>query len=160
VTEHPGTPSKSEQRNAAIRASIRPLAPGERPPMLKAAAGLCLLLAAGNVIVAISGREIAGARPIAPAIVLAIFLLLIGHGIWRRSATAVLIFLGLLVLSILAAFLAILVAANLQALVVSVAILAIAGVLFWKLIPVLARIQAPPAGDNAPRGRGLDRPQR
>lgn len=148
MTEPPGAPSKSEQRNAAIRASIRPLAPGERPRTLKAAAAVCVLLAAGNVAVASSTHEIAGARPLAPAIVLALFLLLIGHGIWRRSATAVLVFLGLLVLSILAAFLAILVAANLQALVVSVAILALAGVLFWRLISVLARIQAPEQADN------------
>lgn len=148
MTEQPGTPSKSEQRNAAIRASIRPLAPGERPRTLKIAVAVCVLLAAGNVAVALSAQQIAGARPVAPAIVLALFLVLIGYGMWQRSATAVLIFLGLLVLSILAAFLAILVAANLKALVASGAILAAAGILFWKLISVLARIQAPSADGN------------
>lgn len=148
MTEQPGTPSKSEQRNAAIRASIRPLAPGERPRTLKIAVAVCALLAAGNVAVALSAQQIAGARPVAPAIVLALFLVLIGYGMWQRSATAVLIFLGLLVLSILAAFLAILVAANLKALVASGAILAAAGILFWKLISVLARIQAPSADGN------------
>lgn len=148
MTEQPGTPSRSEQRNAAIRASIRPLAPGERPRTLKIAVAVCALLAAGNVAVALSAQQIAGARPVAPAIVLALFLVLIGYGMWQRSATAVLIFLGLLVLSILAAFLAILVAANLKALVASGAILAAAGILFWKLISVLARIQAPSADGN------------
>lgn len=148
----------SEERNAAIRAGIRPLAPGERPRTLLAAIATCALLAAGNVIVAISSREVAGARPVGPAIAIALLLILIGYGMWRGSPTAVLIFLGLLVISILAAFLAILVAANVQALLVSLAIVSLTGILFWKLIGVLARLQAPVESDNAaPAGEQAQR---
>jgi hypothetical protein len=138
----------SEERNALVRAEIEPLAPGERPPALLIAAGVCVLLAAGNLITMAAGVDVSGeSNPVGRSIVLAFALCLLAGGIWSRSSIALLIFEALLIVTMLFAFFGILSAANVTALVASSGILALAGTLFWKLIRVLARVQAPVASD-------------
>ena len=138
----------SEERNALVRAQIEPLAPGERPPALIVAASVCVLLAAGNLITMAAGVEVSGEQnPVGRSIVLAFALSLLAGGIWSRSAIALLIFEALLIVTILFGFFGILSAANATALIASVAVLALSATLFWKLIRVLARVQAPQHGD-------------
>jgi hypothetical protein len=139
-----GQRPSSEERNAAVRAAIRPLEPGERPGALKAAVGLCLLLGAGNLVTMLAGAEISGETNSAgQAVVLAAVLGLLALGMWAREAMAVLIFEALLIVTMLFAFLGLMSAANATAVLGSAVVLAVASVLFWKLIRVLARIQAP-----------------
>lgn len=127
-----GRPS-SEERNAAVRATITPLAPDERPGALKVAVAASVLLAIGNVAV--------HQAPVTLA--LGAVLLLLAAGMWAREATAVLVFEALLIATMLFAFLGLLSAGNVLAAVSSVLIFSLSGWLFWKLIRVLARIQAP-----------------
>jgi len=141
----------SEERNAAVRATIAPLAPGERPRPLKAAVAVCLLLALGNVVTLAAGVEVTGENnPAGRALGIAAVLLLIAGGMWVREAVAVLVFEALLIVTMLFAFLGLLSGANAIALLGSTVTFVLSGWLFWTLIRVLARIQAPTHDDAQP----------
>jgi len=146
-TDAPRRRPTSEERNAAVRATIEPLAPGERPAALKVAAAVLVLLALTNLLLMIpSDRAPVGtgeASPVGRSIGLAIVLAGLAAWIWARSAAALLIFEALLIVTMLYAFLGLLTAANASAVVASAVVLGLAGTLFWKLIRVVARIQAP-----------------
>lgn len=137
----------SEERNAAVRADIHPLKPGERPGPLKIAAGVLVLLAVANLLLMIPTDNVPMAsgesNPVGRSIALAAVLLGLAAWIWSRAAGAVLIFEALLIVTMLYAFLGLMTAANASAVFASAVVLALAGTLFWKLIRVLARIQAP-----------------
>jgi multisubunit Na+/H+ antiporter MnhC subunit len=64
---------------------------------------------------------------------------------WQRRYWAVLGFQALLGIILLVFALFLLRASNVLAVVVSVAIITVAGWLFWKLIRILARLQTPTA---------------
>jgi hypothetical protein len=55
--------ARSEERNAAVRAQLAPLAPGERPPALVAAAIVAALLGAANLVALIAGLDVQGEEP-------------------------------------------------------------------------------------------------
>jgi hypothetical protein len=136
--------ARSEQRNAAVRAGLRPLGPRERPPALLAAIALAAVLAAINLAALAAGAEVDGRRPSAAAVVL--FAALMGvaaAGMWQRRYWAVLLFEALLGITLAVAGLSLLVASNLAAVGLCLAILALGGWLFWKLIRVMSRLQAP-----------------
>jgi hypothetical protein len=69
----------------------------------------------------------------------------------RRSYWAVLGFQALLALTCIVAFLSLMVASNLYAAVLCVAILGGAGTLFWFLVRAMARIQMPERPDKVTR---------
>jgi len=58
--------ARSRERDAAARAALAPLAPGERPRSLTIAALLAALLAAANVALLAAGWEIEGGAPHVP----------------------------------------------------------------------------------------------
>lgn len=102
---------------------------------------MCAGLAAANVVLAVSGREIE-----AGAAYLPVFALLLGGlaiGLWRVQYWAALGFQGVCAITAIYAFLSLLVAANLAAAALSVAILLASGVMFWTMVRVMGRIQAP-----------------
>ena len=136
--------ARAEERNAAVRAQLAPLAPGERPRPLIAAAVLAVLLGAANLIALIAGVEVEGEQPSAVGVLLfcAVMFLAAG-GLWQARYWAVLGFEVLLGLIVLVFSLFLLRASNVLAVVVCVPIIAIAGWLFWKLVRVMGRIQAP-----------------
>jgi hypothetical protein len=70
-------------------------------------------------------------------------MLLAAVGMWQRRYWAVLGFEALLAITITLAALALLVASNLAAVALCLAILGAGGWLFWKLIRVMGRIQTP-----------------
>ena len=72
-----------------------------------------------------------------------VILLAVAWGMWRSRYWAVLGFQALLALAILAAALSLMVASNVLAAVVCLAILLPAGWLFFKMVKALARIQMP-----------------
>jgi hypothetical protein len=135
--------ARARARDDALRAQLRPLAPGERPWPLRVAAGLALLIAVGNVGALAAGVEVDGSRPVAGALAFALVMLLAAVGLWRRQYWAVLGFEALLGLSVVYAAISLMVAANGLAVVLCLAVIAVAGPLFWFLVRVMARIQVP-----------------
>jgi hypothetical protein len=136
--------ARAEARNEAVRAELRPLAPDERPPVLTFAALLAAALAIGNLAAFAAGLEVDGRRPGALGVVVfAALMLAVAWGMWRRRYWAVLGFEALLGITVAIAALSLLVASNAAAVVLCLVILAFGGWLFWKLIRVMARLQAP-----------------
>ena len=143
----PASVSRSEARDAAVRAQLRPLADDERPPALLIAIVVCVLLGVGNLVAYAAGLEIDGERPALFGIALLSFLLLAAAvGMWGKRYWAVLGFQALLGITVVLAALALLVSGNVAAVAVSLAIVGLGGWLFWKLVRIMARIQMPRAG--------------
>jgi uncharacterized membrane protein YccC len=149
----PPRTSRSEARNAEVRAQLRPLAPGEQPLPLLIAIAISVVLGVGNLVAYAAGQEIDGDRPAFFGIALLSGLLLVAAvGMWQGRYWAVLGFQALLGITVVLASLALLVAGNLAAVLVSVAIAGLGGWLFWKLVRIMARLQMPrPGGGGAIR---------
>lgn len=140
----PTRAERTEQRNAEIRANLKPLAEGERPGAVTAAAIVALLLALSNLVLWAAGTDVRGssASPVG-VIVFAALMLLAAWGMWRARYWAVLGFQALLAVTVIIAFLSLMVAAKWQAVVICIVIIGFGGWLFWKLIRAMARIQMP-----------------
>jgi hypothetical protein len=136
--------ARSEERNAAVRAGLTPLAPGERPLGLRVAVALTGVLALVNLAGLVAGVEVDGDRPGAAAtVIFAAVMLALAGGMWVRNYWAVLAFEALLGITVALAALSLLVASNVAAVAVSGLILVAGGWLFWKLVRVMGRLQAP-----------------
>jgi hypothetical protein len=136
----------SEQRNAAVRASLTPLAPGERPWPLKIAALIALLIGVSDlVVVLVNGKfDVGGAHTGASGVILfSAVMIVCAWGMWQLRYWAVLGFQAILVFVILFFSLLLMRAANVLALVASLLIVAGSGYLFFKLVRVLSRLQMP-----------------
>ncbi len=137
-------PSRSEQRNEAVRATLTPLSPGERPWPITVSAGLAAASGLGNLIAWIAGAKIAGKHPAASGIVaFSLLMIVCAVGLWRLRYWAVLGFMALL--AIIATLFALLMteASNVLGFLIPPVIVVGAGYLFWKLVRVLSRIQMP-----------------
>jgi hypothetical protein len=136
--------ARAEERNAAVRAELAPLAPGERPKPLVAATVLAVALGTANLVALIAGVEVEGEQPSAVGVlVFCAVMYVAAAGLWQARYWAVLGFEVLLGLIVLVFSLFLLRASNLLAVAVCVPIIAVAGWLFWKLVRVMGRIQAP-----------------
>ena len=136
--------ARSEERNEALRAGLTPLAPGERPLALTLSAVLAAVLAVVNLAALALGVEVDGRRPNVVGVLLFGGLMLVAAwGLWHRRYWAVLGFEALLGITLAFAGLSLLVASNVAALALCLAILLVGGWLFWKLIRVMGRLQAP-----------------
>ena len=135
--------ARGAERDAAIRATLTPLAPGEHPPALKVAIGVAIALAVANVVAFAAGADVPGSGSRAGGLVFVAVMLLAAWGMWRQRYWAVLGFATLLALITVAFALLLLIASNVLAVVVCLAFALSAGWLFWKLIRVMARLQAP-----------------
>jgi hypothetical protein len=136
--------ARSEERNEQVRAQLAPLAPGERPPALVVAAVVAVALGTANLVALLAGVEIQGDRPGAGGVlVFCAVMYLAAVGLWLARYWAVLGFEVLLALIVIVFSLFLLRASNLLAVAVCVPIIAGAGWLFWKLVRVMGRLQAP-----------------
>ena len=135
--------ARGRERDAAARAALVPLAPGERPPAIKVAVGLATALAVANVALMAAGYEVDGKRPVAGALIFAGIMLAAAWGMWNLRYWAVLGFQALLAVTIIIAALSLAVASNLTAVALCLVIVVPGGWLFWKLVRVLARLQMP-----------------
>jgi hypothetical protein len=136
--------SRSERKNAEVRAALKPLAPGERPWAVVVSSVLAAGLALANLIAWVAGDTINGKRPAAAGIVIfSAVLLACAVGVWRLWYGAVLGFMALLAIIAVLFTLYLIEASNLLGLVVSLAVVGISGYLFFKLVRVLSRIQMP-----------------
>lgn len=138
--------SPSEERNAAVRDTLTPLAPGERPWPLKVAVLVALLIGGGDLIVVIlDGRFKVGGANTSPSgvILFSVLMLVCAAGMWQRRYWAVLGFQAILVFVILFFALLLTRASNLVGLAAALIVLVGAGYLFYKLVRVLSRLQLP-----------------
>ncbi len=137
-------PSRSEQRNAAVRATLEPLAPGERPWAVTVSVALAAATGLGNLIAYVAGAKIGGKHPAPGGIILFSALMLVcAVGMWRLRYWAVLGFMGLLAIIITLFALLLIEASNLLGFLIPPVIIAVCGLLFAKLVRVLSRIQMP-----------------
>lgn len=140
------SPSRSEVRNEAVRATLTPLEPGERPWPLKLAAAIALLIGGGDLVtVIVNGNfDVAGAHSGAGGVILFSALMLVcAWGMWQQRYWAVLGFQAILVFVILFFSVLLIRANNLLAVVAGVVVVGGGGYLFYKLVRVLSRIQMP-----------------
>ena len=136
--------ARGRERDDAARAALEPLAPGERPRAVTVAAVVALVIAVANLVGFAAGWDIDGERPSAFGFAtFEVLMLAAAWGLWNARYWAVLGFEALLGVTIAFAGLSLMVASNVAALVLCAAILLGGGWLFWKLIRVMGRLQAP-----------------
>ncbi len=141
--------ARYEARNRAAREVLEPLSEDERPAVVTAGAVISGLIGASIVIAYLTGATVNGERPpilqvIPPALLMGVM----SFGMWRVRYWAVLGFQAVLALLILAAALGLAAAGSAAQLGGNLALIAIAGTLFYFMIKALARIQMP---ERAPR---------
>jgi thiamine-phosphate pyrophosphorylase len=136
--------ARTEAQNAAARAQLEPLAPGERPWPLQLAAAVAALAALVNLVAYLAGAKLHGSSlSVSELVVFVAVALILAVGIWQRSAAAVLLFMALLAIIIVLFSLFLIEASNLLGVIVPLLFIGGGGFLFWKLVRVLGRIQAP-----------------
>ncbi|MEA2412142.1 MAG: hypothetical protein QOC77_2703 [Thermoleophilaceae bacterium] len=140
----PKRPSRSEAKNAAVRAQLEPLEPGERPRAVTVGAVVTLLTGVANLIAYLAGGEIGGKRPAALGILAFTGLMLaMAYGLWKARYWAVLGLEALLGLLIVILSLFLLRAENVKSALIALAIIFPSGALFWFNVRAMARIQMP-----------------
>jgi len=140
--------AKAEQKNQAIRESLDPLAPEERPRAVTAGAAFSALIAlifwVSAVIAAVTDTTVDGNEP--NPISLAAFALIMSTmawGMWRSRYWAVLGFQMLLVLFLLAAAAGLVTAASIPQALGTTVLIIIVGAFFYFMVKAMARIQMP-----------------
>jgi hypothetical protein len=139
-------PSRSEQKNAAVRATLRPYAPGERPWPIRIAVLVAVLIGAGDLIDVLLGGKLGFGRthPGKGGVILFSALMVIcAGGMWRMKYWALLGFQAILAFVILFFSLALIRASNVAGVAIAVVVICGGGFLFYKLIRVLSRVQMP-----------------
>ena len=145
--------ARGRERDAAARAALQPLAPGERPRAVTFAAMLAALLGLSNLALLAAGYEVQGEQQSAAGVLIfAALMAAAAIGMWQCRYWAVLGFEALLGIAIVFAALSLLVASNLTAVAVCLLIIAVASPLFWFLIRAMARIQMPTRRPHEPVG--------
>lgn len=138
--------SRSEAKNAAVRASLEPLREGERPRAVTVAAVVAFLLAAGNLVAYFAGLEVDGERPAPTFFAFPLLLLVAAWGMWRVRYWAVLGMQAILALVLIGFCLNLMFAVTSDDFLVaaiSLAVIAATGSLFWFMVKAMARIQMP-----------------
>jgi len=146
VATAPARPTRSERRDAAVRATLTPLAPGERPWVITVGALLAAISGVTQLILFLAGVKLHNAGVHASAgqtIAFTVLMLVCAGGMWLMRYWAVLGFMALLAILLVFAVGALIKASSILGLVIALAIVAIGGLLFFRLIRVLSRIQMP-----------------
>ncbi|UTI64784.1 hypothetical protein NBH00_00915 [Paraconexibacter antarcticus] len=142
-----GAPPKKlrgEAANEAIRATLQPLRPGERPRALQSAIALAAFLGLANLVLAVMNVKVgSGTSSRSGGIIFAVIMLGAAWGMWNLRYWAILGFQTLLAITVVIASLAVTVSSNLWALLVCLVVIATFGLQFWKLVRVMARVQMP-----------------
>lgn len=140
--------AKAEEKNRQVREALEPLGPGERPGAVTLGAALAGLIAAvfwvSLGIRLFTNIEVEGRQPDpVQLIIFAAVMTAMAVGMWKVRYWAVLGFQMLLVLFLVAATLGLLTAQTLLQAIATVALLAVAGFVFFRMIKAMARIQMP-----------------
>jgi hypothetical protein len=137
--------ARGRARDEAVRMSLEPLAPGERPVAVTVAAVVAFVFAIANVVATLTVDDLASSNgnPTAVAVATTAILVLAGIGMLARKYWAVLGFQCILGLQIVVFSLAL---SRVQKWWVGLALVVAIGLLgwqFWKLIRAMARLQMP-----------------
>lgn len=136
--------ARTEAQNAAARARLEPLGPGERPGPLLVSVAITALAALVNLVAFAAGVKLQGGRLQSSEVIpFVVVMLLLSVGMWRRSGAAVLLFMALLAIIVILFSLFLIEASNALGVIVPLLFIGGGGYLFWKLVRVLGRIQAP-----------------
>jgi hypothetical protein len=142
----PARGGRGEERDAAIRATLAPYAPGERPWSIRLGALVALLVGGVQLALFLLGVKLKVAGTHAKGgstIVFGLIMFVCAGGVWMMRYWAVLGFMALLALFTLYFALALIKVSSLLGLVIALAGLGVCGALFYKLVRVLGRIQMP-----------------
>jgi hypothetical protein len=137
---------RAEARNEAVRATLTPYAEGERPWPIVVSAIVAALFGAFNLVSLLIGAKlrVGGQKPGAAGVLLfALVMFVCAGGMWRMRYWAVLGFQALLVLVLLTFAVLLIKVSNLAGLAVCVVGLTVGGVLFYKLVKAMGRMQVP-----------------
>jgi hypothetical protein len=142
--------AKTEAKNQAVRDTLEPLGAGQRPQWVTYAALFALVLGLSNVVLYAAGVRVAGGGA-GSAVVQGAVLLVCAAGMWRAQYWAVMGFEVLMGVTAAFGALSLLVASSIKGALIAVAVVAVCGTFFWKLIRAMARIQMPqrPRADRA-----------
>ncbi len=147
--------ARGRERDEAIRQSLEPLAPGERPGAVTIAAVVAFVFAVANVATALTGNDISspGGDPSIATAVTTALLLVAGVGMLARQYWAVLGFQMILGLQIVFFSLYLLGVQKLWHAIIPLVAIGLLGWLFWKLVRAMARLQMPqrPGTETPPR---------
>jgi hypothetical protein len=135
--------ARGRERDEAARAALEPLAEGERPTAVTVGAVVAVGLALAEIVALAIGYESGENERIVRSVLVVGVLGLMAWGMWNVRYWAVLGMQALLGITILGAAVGAMFAANLNAIVLVVAIIVPAGALFWFLVRSMARIQMP-----------------
>ncbi len=133
--------ARARERDEAARASLEPLAPGERPGAVTVAAVVAAVLGL-LLIVQVIAVDDADLEPRA-LLLFAAVMFVAAAGMWKAQYWAVLGFEFFLGLTLVFAAVSLMFAANLLAVAYALVILGLTGTLFWKLVRAMARLQMP-----------------
>jgi hypothetical protein len=126
----------------AARAELRPLAEGERPRAVTAAAIVATVAVPANLLASVIARDPTAAQT-RFTIIQCLVLAVAAFGLWRSRYWAVLGFQILLALTCVIGAGMIALASNVLGAIVGLVLLVAAGTLFWFLVRAMARIQMP-----------------
>ena len=143
--------SRSEKRNAEIRATLTPYEPGERPWIIVVCSLLACGLGLGELVLWLAGATIGGKHPAAGGIIaFTVVFVICGLGMWQMWYGAVLGFMALMAIVAVLFTLFLIEASNVWSALLALAIIGISGYLFFKLVRVLSRIQLPRTPERGP----------
>ena len=142
----PRSGGRSAQRDAAVRSTLEPLAPGERPWPIVVGALLAALTGGVQLVLFLTGVKLKVAQTHAAAgstIVFSLVMFACAIGMWRLWYGAVLGFMALLGITVVIFALALLRVSSVLGLLIAAVGIVVPGFLFYKLVRVLSRIQMP-----------------
>lgn len=149
--------ARTEAKNRAAREALDPLEPDERPTVVTVAAVISALLVLGTIIAYVAGLEVGKfdqfgtktgeAKPnlfytVASSLVLGTM----AWGLWKARYWAVLGFQTILILMIVVTILGLVQAQDVLRALALFGILALASILFYRMVKAMARIQMPERG--------------
>jgi hypothetical protein len=136
---------RGEARDAQIRARLEPLPAGGRPRAVTVAAVVAALIGVANLVLLAAGYDVRGKEQPSTggAILFAVVMFVAAAAMWQARYWAVLGFECLLAVVCLYAGLSLLLAEDVFAVLLCLALIAGSGTLFWFLIRAMARIQMP-----------------
>ncbi len=143
--------ARSEAKNRAVREQLEPLGENERPAVVTIGAIIAGLIAAAVVVAYLAGATVNGERPaVLQVITPALLMSMASFGMWRARYWAVLGFEVVLAFLILSAALGLVGATSALQVIGNVALISVAGVLFYFMIKAMARIQMPERPSRPP----------
>jgi hypothetical protein len=144
-------PAPKPSKDDIAREALVPLDEGERPLVVTIAAVIATGMAVSTIVLFAIGVEVQGSESRnAGTLVYAALMGAMAVGLWRARYWAVLGFQTLLALLIVIWSLLLVQAETVVGALLAVAIVALAGTMFWFLVKALARIQMPDR--RPPRG--------